>query len=102
MILPRLRNHHHDRLLQSTACHEQKFKNIVERTRIATVWLNNWQKFPELFAEQRRGEHTLPRLHPVHIAAQCIDLTIMAHTAAGLCAIPGRKSIRRKSRVDHG
>ena len=53
----------------------------------------------DIIAEQGAGKETLPRLHPVHVAAQSIDLAIMGDAAIRMSTIPAWKSIGGKTRM---
>ena len=102
IFLPRLGNHHHDRLLQRTAGHEQELKHVVEDPGVGAVRLHHREQPLDGIAEQVGMGHALARGHPVDVALQGVDFTVMAHEAVGLGPVPTRERIRRKSRMDHG
>jgi hypothetical protein len=47
-----------------------------------------------------RAEHRLARVHPVHVAAQRVDLAVVRDEAVRVRAIPGRERVRREALVD--
>ena len=93
VILPRLGNHHHDRFLQRAAAHQQEFEHVVERARVAAIGLGDRE---QLLRAPRRTARS-PRmpcagLHPVHVAAQRVDLAVVAHEPHRLRAVPRRET----------
>ena len=52
--------------------------------------------------EQRRREHRLARDHPVHVAAQRVDLAVVRDEAVGMGAVPGRERVGGEALVHQG
>ena len=50
-------------------------------------------------SKQRRLHHRLPRVHPVHIAANRIDFAVVAEIAERMRQLPGGKSVGREALV---
>ena len=78
---------------QGAAAQRQKFQTIIELGRVAAIFLDDRENFLEIIAEQLRGQHTLARMHPVFIAAQGIDLTVVNKIAIGMRPSPAGKRI---------
>ena len=73
----------------------QQFNCIVECSRIAHTFLNDREQL--LNVEVRRREHWLPSIHPVDIAAQSIDFSVVAQIPEWMRKLPGWKRVRRKA-----
>ena len=48
---------------------------------------------------RRRLEHALARVHPVHVAAQRVDLAVVRDQPVGMRALPAREGVGREARV---
>ena len=101
IVLPRLRDHHHDRLLQGAAREQQELKHVVEAAGIGAVGLDDGEGERQIVAEQVALEHTLAGVHPVHVAAQRVDLAVVAHEAVRLGTVPGGEGVGGEAGVDH-
>ncbi len=91
--LPGFRNHHHHCFLQRAATQQQEFQHGVETARVRAVGIDNGKHLLQFIAVQIGIQGAFPGHHLVDVAAQGIDLTIVAHKAIGLGSIPGRESI---------
>ena len=100
MILPRLGDHHHDGMRQRAAGHNQHLEAIVEHGRIATVGVDHGQDFFNVISEKIGLEHRLPRVHPVNVAAQGVDLAVMRDVAIRMAAVPTWKGISAEARMN--
>ncbi len=101
LLLPRLRDHHHDRFLQRAAGHQQEFEHIVERAGVRRIGFDDREEPVDRPVEEIAADDALTRSHPVDVAAQRVDLAVVGHEPVRLCAIPARKRIRRETRVHH-
>ena len=77
VLLPGLRNHHHDRLLERAAGHQQELQDVIESTRIRNIGLNHREDVLQGVTEQLALGDAFSCLHPIDIAAQRIDLTVV-------------------------
>ncbi len=101
VVLPRLRDHHHHGVRQRAPGAHQQLQTIVEHGRVTAGRFDDRQQLMHVVAEQRRGELSLPRGHPVDIAAQRVDLAVVAQEAVRMRAVPARKGVGRKPLMDH-
>ena len=100
-LLPRLGDHHHDRLRQRAAVHEQEFERVVEVAGVGAVRLDHRKELPEVVAEELGAHHAFAGVHPVAVAEQGVDLAVVAHEAVRLRPVPGGKGVGAEARVDH-
>ena len=101
VFLPRFRDHHHDRFLERSAGHQEKLQDVVERARVRAVCFDNREELGQIFAKQLAVDDTFARPHPVDVATQRVDLTVVAHEPIWLRSIPTRKRVGREAGVDH-
>ena len=99
--LPGLRNHHHDGFLQGPARHQQKLQHVVETARVGEVRLDDREQILDLVAEALARGDALAGAHPVLVAAQGVDFTVVAHEAIGLRPVPGGEGVGGEARVHH-
>ena len=101
VLLPRLGNHQQHGFLQRPTAHQQKLQRVVEVAGVGTFRLHDGIKLLEVVAEQLALQRAFARTHGVDVAAQCVDLTVVAHKPERLRAVPTRKGVRGKPRVHH-
>ena len=97
--LPRLGDHHHDRVRDRVARHDQQFERVVERSRVGLAVVNKRPEFGEVLAENRRGNCALACADPVHIAAKRVDLAVVRDQAERVREVPRRERIGGKALV---
>ena len=100
-LLPRLRDHGHDRLREAAPGHEQELEHVVEVPRVRTVGLDDREELLQFVPEQIRAQDAFAGVHPVAVAQQRVDLAVVAHGAVGLGAVPRREGVRGEARVHH-
>ena len=100
-VLPRLRDHHHDRRGERAPRHEQELEHVVEVARVGAVRLHHREELREIVAEELGAHHALARVHPVAVAEQGVDLAVVAHEAVRLRAVPGGEGVGAEARVHH-
>ena len=93
MVLPRLWDRHHDGLGQRSSCHQEELEHGVEGSGIGAVWLANGEAFFQVSIEEVGFNHALSRCHPVHVAAQGVDFSIVRHESVRLRPVPGGEGI---------
>ena len=96
---PSLGNQHGHGVGDGAARHHQQFQRIIEVGGIAAARLNDGEQLLDVAAEQRRGQHGLARMHPVHVALQCIDFAVVRDVAVRVRQLPGGKRIGGKTLV---
>ena len=97
---PWLRNHHHDSVRQTASAHQQKFQNIVEHAGIGTGFVNNRHNLLDIITPKTVAAHCLARTHPVDVATQGINFTIMHQIAVGMSTLPAWEGIRAEAGMD--
>mmetsp|Transcript_2815 Transcript_2815/g.8698 ORF Transcript_2815/g.8698 Transcript_2815/m.8698 type:complete len:546 (-) Transcript_2815:136-1773(-) len=103
LALPRLGNHHHHRLVQRTvACAEEQLGDGVEVARVGELVRADWAELGQGLAEVGGLQQRLARAHHVLVAAQRVDLAVVAEGAEGLRARPRGEGVRGEARVDEG
>ena len=100
-VLPRLRDHHHDRRGQGAPGHEQELEHVVEVARVGAVRLHHREELREVVAEELGPHHALARVHPVAVAEERVDLAVVAHEAVRLRPVPGGEGVGAEARVHH-
>ena len=78
---PRLRHHHHQRVRERAAGEDEQLEDVVEHRRVGAVGVDHGEDLLQVVAEELRLEHPLPRLHPVHVPAQRVDLAVVRDVA---------------------
>ena len=101
VVLPRFGDHHHDRFGQTPSGHQQQFERVIKIARVGTMRLDNWKEFLKVIAKQRTLHHSLPRDHPVGVAAHRVDLTVMSHVTLRMGTVPTGEGVRREAAVNH-
>ena len=92
-MAPRLRNQHQHGMRQGTAGVNKQFDRVVQNRRVAGPFREDREQPLQPGAEQLGPEQPLPRPHPVQVAAQCIDLAVVADEAERLCQRPRREGV---------
>ena len=100
VIRPRLRDHHHQRVRQRAAREHEQFEAVVEHRRVAPIGINHRQRALNVLAEKIALEERLPRVHPVDVAAQRVDLAVVRDVAIRMRARPTGKCVCAEPRVN--
>ena len=98
IVLPGLRNHHHDRMRKTATTEMQELQGLVETRSVRTVGVAHRQRAVDI-AQLARANQRLAGAHPVFVAAHGVDLTIVSDVAVRVRQRPGRESVRGKARV---
>ena len=94
---PGFRNHHHHRVRERVAALHQEFERVVEAGGVGLALVGNRPELVDVLAEQRRGNGSLPRRHPVDVAAQRVDLAVVRDVAVRMRQRPGREGVGREA-----
>ena len=78
----------------------QEFERVIETSRVGLPFEGDRPQLGNILAKQRRGYARLPGRHPVHIAAQRVDLAIVADHAIRVREPPRREGVRREPLMD--
>ena len=99
-LLERLGLHHHQRVRQRAAAEDEELEDVVERRRIGDPRLDHGLDLLDVIAEELRGELRLASPHPVDVAAQRVDLAVVADHPVGMGELPARERVGREARMD--
>ena len=99
VVFPGLGNHHHHRMGQFAARHDEQLDAVVEHRRVTAVRVDNRNDLLDLVPKMLGLEVVLAGVHPVDVAAQRVDLAIVRDVTIRMRAIPTRKRVRRKARM---
>ncbi len=102
VVFPGLRDHHHHGVGQGAAGQHQKFQAVVEHGGVRPVGVDDGQEFFQVLAEKIGPEQRLPSMHPVDVAAQCVDFAIVDDVAVRVGPVPVREGVGGKARVHQG
>jgi hypothetical protein len=80
----------------------QHLEHVVEHGGVGPALVDDGQDLAQVVAEQRRGEEALARVHPVDVAAQGVDLAVVADVAVRVRARPVGEGVGAEARVHHG
>ena len=97
---PRLGDQHHHRVGQRIAALHEKLERIVETRGVRLPFVGNRPQLGNVVAEQPGGDAGLARRHPVHIAAQRVDLAVVRDHPVGMSEPPGRERVGGETLVD--
>ena len=98
---PRLGNHHHHRVRERIAAHDEQFERVVERGRIRLAFVDQRKELLQVVAEHLRRGRAFAGANPVEVAAQRVDLAVVTDEAERMREIPRRERVRREALVDH-
>ena len=84
VVFPWLRNHHHHGLADRVAGHGQQFETVVKGGGVGLPGKADGVELLQVSGEYRRGHHAFAGLHPVVIALDGVDLTVMRHITVGM------------------
>ena len=98
---PRLGDHHHQGVRERAPREDEQLEDVVEHRGVGALEVDRGEDLRQVVAEEARGEHPLARLHPVHVAAERVDLAVVGDVAVRVGARPAREGVRREARVDH-
>ena len=99
---PRLGDEDHHRVGQRVAALHEELQGVVEAGGVGLPLVGDRPQLADVLAEQVGGHRGLARRHPVHVAAQRVDLTIVGDVAVGMGELPGREGVGGEALVDEG
>ncbi|AGA32312.1 hypothetical protein TVNIR_0610 [Thioalkalivibrio nitratireducens DSM 14787] len=103
LLFPGLRDQHAQRVRQAASGNREQFQHVIQLCAVAESLPRKRPDFPNVGAEARRCERRLARPHPVLVAAQRVDLSVVHEVTIGVREIPGPEGVGGKTRVhqDH-
>ena len=107
MVLPRLGDHHEQRVRQRPAAEVEQFEALVERTGVRAVHVDDREQPLDALArlgrrDQRGGEHLLTGAHPVPVALHGVDLAVVRDVAVRVRPRPRRERVGGEPGVHQG
>ncbi len=99
---PGFRDEHHGGMRQRVAAARQEFERVVEAGGVRLAGIGNRPELLDVGAEQIGGDRGLARRHPVDVAADGVDLAIVADEAVGVGEPPAREGVGREALVHEG
>ena len=91
--------HGHD-VGQAAPGQVEQLNRVVEDGRIAAARGDDGEQLADVGAEQGRGKHGLAGVHPGDVAAQGVDLAVVAKVAEGVGELPGGEGVGGEALVD--
>ena len=98
---PGLGNHQHHRVRERVAAHHEELERVVERRGIRLPVVDQRPDLVEVLAQHRARDALLPRADPVDVAAQRVDLAVVADEPERVREIPRRKRVGREALMHH-
>ncbi len=96
---PGLGDHHHHRVRERPAREVEEFEAVVEHGRVRPVRVDDRHDARGVGAEELGPNHRLAGVHPVHVAAQGVDLAVVDEVAVRVGAFPAREGVRAEARM---
>ena len=90
---PRFRNQHGHGVGQAAPRLKKKFDRVVEVRRITAVRRNDREKLLYIVSEQGGLQQRLARVHPVDVAPERVDLTVVRDIAIRMRPLPAWKRV---------
>ena len=100
VVRPRLGDHHHHRVREGAAGEDEQLERVVEHRRVGPVGVDDGKDLPDVLAEELAGEERLAGVHPVHIAAQRVDLAIVGEVPVRVRPLPAGERVGGEAGVD--
>ena len=99
VLRPSLWDQHHHCMGKAETAGEQQLKRIVETGRVGLAMRDQRPHLIEVSAEQIRFHRAAARIHPVHIAANRVDLAIVRDQTIGVGQPPAGEGVGREALV---
>ena len=84
---------------QRSPGHHQELEHVVEDGGVAAAFAHDRQNFLQVVADEVRLAHRLARAHPVDVAPQRVDFTVVRDVAVRMRQRPRRERIRAEPLV---
>ena len=99
VLVPRLGNHHHHRVLDRPAGHGEQLERIVELRGVGARFVEDGHELRDVIPEVGAAELRLACTHPVHIPAKRVDLPVVRRHPERLGQIPPGQHVGGETRV---
>ena len=100
VVVPRLRDHHQHSVRERPPVHDQELEHVVERGGVTARFLDHRQGLLQVLFHHLGAAERRARPHPVDIAAQRVDLTIVGDVAVRMRERPRRERVGAEALVD--
>ncbi len=100
--LPRLGDHHHERMAHVAPAAHKQFQLVVQLAAVAALPGDDRAQLGRMLAPHGVRKIALTRPHPILVALQRVDLAVVADHAEGLGALPCGEGIRAVALVKDG
>ena len=100
MVLPRLRDHHQDRVRQRPTAEVEQLEHLVEAGRVRRPRRADREEPLEVTGDDVGREEALSGPHPVPVALDRVDLTVVGDEAVRVRQWPRREGVGREPGVD--
>ncbi len=97
---PGFGHQHHHRMAERKPARQQQLQRIVEAGGVGLAMRDQRPHLVEVRAQQLALHRPAARIHPVHIAANRVDLAIMRHEAIGMGQPPAGERVGTEPLVD--
>ncbi len=98
---PGLGDHQHHRVRERIAAHDEELERVVERRGVRLPVVDQRPDLVEILAEHAARDALLARADPVDVAAQRVDLAVVADEPERMREVPRRKRVGREPLVHH-
>ena len=99
VVLPRLWDHHEDRVWQRPPRHVEELEDVVEGGGVAAALADDRQQFLQVVAVDARLEQALAGAHPVDVAGEGVDLAVVCDETERVGERPVRERVRAEALV---
>ncbi len=99
VALPRLGDHHHDRVDEVVSAEVHEFQRVVKAGGVRPILVDDGEDVLDPVAVFLALAEGLARLHEVRVAHHRVDLAIVGDETVGVRAGPAREGVRRETRV---
>ena len=93
VVLPRLGNHHHDRMRQLAAAEVEQLEHFVERGGVAALGITDREQPLDVAGDEVALQRRLAGPHPVAVAAGGVDLAVVRDEAERVRQRPARERV---------
>ena len=94
---PGLGDQHHHRMRQRVAAGDQDLQRVVDAGGVGLAVRDQRPHLVEIRPDQVGCHRPAPRIHPVDVAADGVDLAVMRQEAVRVRQLPGREGVGREA-----
>ncbi len=100
VLRPRFGDQHHHRVGKAVSAEQQQLERVVEAGGVRLAVRDDRPQLVEIGTEQRRFHRPAAGVHPVHVAANRVDLPIVRHETVRVREPPAGERVRAEALVD--